>query len=88
MQIVSEFRMQYWLSFLKNSYLQVHLHVGTNEPMNVTFIIAPSFSLLKIDVPFVFIGDDASPGLLVPNLFTSLLTSFEIEVNLKSHRIA
>jgi hypothetical protein len=75
MQIVSEFQMQYWLSFLKNSYLQVHLHVGTNEPMNVTFIRAPSFSLLKIDVPFVFIGDDASPGLSKGPQFIYIITN-------------
>jgi hypothetical protein len=63
MQIVSEFQTQYyWLTFSKNSYLQVHLHGGTDEHMNVTFIRAPSFALLKIDVPLVFIGDDASPG--------------------------
>jgi hypothetical protein len=63
MQIVSEFRTQYWLTFSKNSYLHVHLHVSTNESMNVTFIRAPSSALLKIDVPLVFIRDDASPGL-------------------------
>jgi hypothetical protein len=63
MQIVSEFRTQYWLTFSKKSYLQVHLHAGTDEPMNVTFIRAPSSALLKIDVPLVFIGDDVSPRL-------------------------
>jgi hypothetical protein len=47
----------------EHSYLQVHLHAGTDEPLNVTFMRAPSSALLKIDVPLVFIGDDASPGL-------------------------
>ncbi|XP_062214171.1 uncharacterized protein LOC133915149 [Phragmites australis] len=42
---------------------KVHLHAGTDEPLNVTFMRAPSSALLKIDVPLMFIGDDASPGL-------------------------
>ena len=44
-------------------YFQVHLHAGTDEPLNVTFMRAPSSALLKIDVPLMYIGDDASPGL-------------------------
>jgi hypothetical protein len=47
----------------KKSYLMGHLHAGIDEPLNVTFIRAPSSAFLKIDVPLVFIGDDASPGL-------------------------
>ncbi|CAK7335625.1 unnamed protein product [Dovyalis caffra] len=41
----------------------VHLHAGTDEPLNVTFIRAPSHALLKVDIPLVFRGDDISPGL-------------------------
>lgn len=42
---------------------QVHLHSGTDAPLNVTFIRAPPGTLLKVDIPLVFIGDDVSPGL-------------------------
>uniref|UniRef100_A0ACD5VIH4 Uncharacterized protein n=1 Tax=Avena sativa TaxID=4498 RepID=A0ACD5VIH4_AVESA len=42
---------------------KVHLHAGTDEPLNVTFMRAPSSALLKIDVPLMYIGEDASPGL-------------------------
>ncbi|CAN1195568.1 50S ribosomal protein L25 [Linum perenne] len=41
----------------------LHLHSGTDAPLNITFIRAPSEALLKVDVPLVFIGDDVSPGL-------------------------
>ncbi|KAJ6701793.1 hypothetical protein OIU74_013041 [Salix koriyanagi] len=41
----------------------VHLHAGTDEPLNVTFIRAPSHALLKVDIPLVFRGEDISPGL-------------------------
>jgi large subunit ribosomal protein L25 len=39
------------------------LHAGTDEALNITFMRAPSSALLKIDVPLMFIGEDASPGL-------------------------
>lgn len=42
---------------------QIHLHSGTDAPLNVTFIRAPPGALLKVDIPLVFIGDDVSPGL-------------------------
>ncbi|WVZ05542.1 hypothetical protein V8G54_018888 [Vigna mungo] len=41
----------------------IHLKAGTDAPLNVTFIRAPSRALLKVNVPLVFIGDDVSPGL-------------------------
>ncbi|KAL0698426.1 hypothetical protein Bca4012_054548 [Brassica carinata] len=41
----------------------IHLHSGTDAPLNVTFIRAPPGTLLKVDIPLVFIGDDVSPGL-------------------------
>ncbi|XP_050911517.1 uncharacterized protein LOC127126608 [Lathyrus oleraceus] len=41
----------------------IHLKAGTDAPLNVTFIRAPSDALLKVDIPIVFIGDDISPGL-------------------------
>ncbi|XP_062096888.1 uncharacterized protein LOC133802568 [Humulus lupulus] len=41
----------------------VHLHSGTDAPLNVTFIRAPSHALLKVNIPLVFRGDDISPGL-------------------------
>uniref|UniRef100_A0A6N2KRC1 Uncharacterized protein n=1 Tax=Salix viminalis TaxID=40686 RepID=A0A6N2KRC1_SALVM len=41
----------------------IHLHAGTDEPLNVTFIRAPSHALLKVDIPLVFRGEDISPGL-------------------------
>ncbi|CAN0842631.1 50S ribosomal protein L25, partial [Linum grandiflorum] len=41
----------------------LHLHSGSDAPLNITFIRAPSEALLKVDVPLVFIGDDVSPGL-------------------------
>lgn len=43
--------------------LQLHLHSGTDAPLNVTFLRAPSHALLKVDVPLVFRGEDVSPGL-------------------------
>ncbi|XP_020099355.1 uncharacterized protein LOC109717835 [Ananas comosus] len=42
---------------------KLHLHAGTDAPLNVTFLRAPSSALLKVDVPLVFRGEDASPGL-------------------------
>ncbi|XP_021284081.1 uncharacterized protein LOC110416405 [Herrania umbratica] len=42
---------------------KLHLHAGTDAPLNLTFIRAPSHALLKVDVPLVFIGEDVSPGL-------------------------
>lgn len=44
-------------------FFQIHLHSGTDAPLNVTFIRAPPGTLLKVDIPLVFIGDDVSPGL-------------------------
>ncbi|CAN6914226.1 unnamed protein product [Brassica oleracea] len=41
----------------------IHLHSGSDAPLNVTFIRAPPGTLLKVDIPLVFIGDDVSPGL-------------------------
>ncbi|RZB47485.1 uncharacterized protein LOC114400805 isoform X1 [Glycine soja] len=41
----------------------IHLKAGTDAPLNVTFIRAPSNALLKVDVPLVFRGEDVSPGL-------------------------
>ncbi|XP_028766861.1 uncharacterized protein LOC114724634 [Neltuma alba] len=41
----------------------LHLHAGSDEPLNVTFIRAPSHALLKVNVPLVFRGEDVSPGL-------------------------
>lgn len=42
---------------------KIHLHAGTDAPLNVTFLRAPPEALLKIDVPLVFRGEDVSPGL-------------------------
>lgn len=44
-------------------FVQIHLHAGTDAPLNVTFIRAPSHALLKVDVPLVFRGEDVCPGL-------------------------
>ncbi|KAL5555836.1 hypothetical protein UlMin_038072 [Ulmus minor] len=41
----------------------LHLHSGTDQPLNVTFIRAPSQALLKVNIPLVYRGDDISPGL-------------------------
>ena len=53
--------------YMLNSYLlktsQIHLQAGTDAPLNVTFIRAPSNALLKVEVPLVFRGEDVSPGL-------------------------
>lgn len=48
---------------------QIHLKAGTDAPLNVTFIRAPSRALLKVNVPLVFIGDDVSPGLKKGKLY-------------------
>ncbi|KAK8497148.1 hypothetical protein V6N12_046734 [Hibiscus sabdariffa] len=42
---------------------KLHLHAGTESPLNVTFIRAPSNALLKVDIPLVFRGEDVCPGL-------------------------
>lgn len=42
---------------------KLHLHSGTDAPLNVTFIRAPSHALLKVEVPLVYRGDDVCPGL-------------------------
>ncbi|ERN04274.1 hypothetical protein AMTRI_Chr08g168650 [Amborella trichopoda] len=42
---------------------KLHLHSGTDAPMNVTFLRAPSSAILKVEVPLMFRGEDASPGL-------------------------
>ncbi|MED6169784.1 hypothetical protein PIB30_024598 [Stylosanthes scabra] len=42
---------------------KIHLQAGTDAPLNVTFIRAPSNALLKVEVPLVFRGEDISPGL-------------------------
>ncbi|MQM12327.1 hypothetical protein Taro_045243, partial [Colocasia esculenta] len=42
---------------------KLHLHSGTDSPLNVTFLRAPSHALLKVDVPLVYRGEDACPGL-------------------------
>ncbi|GAV85092.1 Ribosomal_L25p domain-containing protein [Cephalotus follicularis] len=42
---------------------QIHLHAGTDVPLNVTFIRAPTDAWLKVEVPLVFRGEDMSPGL-------------------------
>ncbi|XP_020218824.1 uncharacterized protein LOC109802248 [Cajanus cajan] len=42
---------------------KVHLKAGSDAPLNVTFIRAPSHALLKVEVPLVFRGEDVSPGL-------------------------
>ncbi|WVZ69854.1 LOW QUALITY PROTEIN: hypothetical protein U9M48_018577 [Paspalum notatum var. saurae] len=66
------FRLQVWSEHAGQGELvesvrvlprKVHLHAGTDEPLNITFMRAPSSALLKIDVPLMFIGEDASPGL-------------------------
>lgn len=44
-------------------FCQIHLHAGTDAPLNVTFIRAPSNALLKVEVPLLFRGEDVSPGL-------------------------
>ena len=44
-------------------FFQIHLHAGTDAPLNVTFIRAPSHAVLKVDVPLVFRGEDVCPGL-------------------------
>lgn len=41
----------------------IHLHAGTDKVMNVTFIRAPPTASLKVDVPLIFIGEDACPGI-------------------------
>ncbi|KAJ3671097.1 hypothetical protein LUZ60_008523 [Juncus effusus] len=41
----------------------LHLHSGSDAPLNVTFLRAPSRALIKVDIPLVFRGEDASPGL-------------------------
>lgn len=61
--------------------MQIHLHAGTDAPLNVTFIRAPSDALLKVDIPIVFRGEDVSPGIRKGTLKSaSLLLSEPINV--------
>ncbi|KAH7427251.1 hypothetical protein KP509_10G035800 [Ceratopteris richardii] len=41
----------------------VHLHAGTDALLNATFIRAPPEAKIKVDVPLVFRGKDACPGI-------------------------
>ncbi|KAK4769653.1 hypothetical protein SAY86_027803 [Trapa natans] len=41
----------------------IHLHSGTDAPLNVTFTRAPSHALLKVDVPLLYRGEDVCHGL-------------------------
>ncbi|GAQ91369.1 mitochondrial ribosomal protein L25 precursor [Klebsormidium nitens] len=41
----------------------VHLHAATDEPMNVTFMRVSPDEKITVDVPLLFIGEDACPGL-------------------------
>ncbi|KAH7536680.1 hypothetical protein FEM48_Zijuj03G0010100 [Ziziphus jujuba var. spinosa] len=52
-----------WSVCFAYSALCIHLHAGTDAPLNVTFIRAPSNALLKVEVPLLFRGEDVSPGL-------------------------
>uniref|UniRef100_A0A2P2IRV9 Uncharacterized protein n=2 Tax=Rhizophora mucronata TaxID=61149 RepID=A0A2P2IRV9_RHIMU len=50
----------------------LHLHAATDNPINVTFMRAPSHALLKVDVPLVFRGEDISPGLRKGNYLNTI----------------
>ncbi|KAL5767772.1 hypothetical protein ACOSQ2_014555 [Xanthoceras sorbifolium] len=41
----------------------LHLHAEADVPLNVTLLRAPSQALLKVNIPFVFRGEDALSGL-------------------------
>lgn len=41
----------------------IHINRGTDEIVNVTFIRAPPSALLKVDVPLLYRGEDACPGI-------------------------
>lgn len=41
----------------------IHLHAGTDAILNATFIRAPPEAVIKVDVPLVFRGKDACPGI-------------------------
>lgn len=41
----------------------VHLHAGTDAILNATFIRAPPEAKIRVDVPIVFRGKDACPGI-------------------------
>ncbi|KAF3786994.1 50S ribosomal protein L25 [Nymphaea thermarum] len=42
---------------------RMHLHSGTDEVLNVTFMRAPSGAKFKVNVPLLYRGEDACPGL-------------------------
>lgn len=42
---------------------QVHLHAGTDEILNATFLRAPPEAIIKVDVPLLYRGEDACPGI-------------------------
>ncbi|KAK1576341.1 hypothetical protein Q3G72_013072 [Acer saccharum] len=61
----------------KNDVVEItdslHPHSGTDTPLNVTFLRAPSHALLTVNVPLVFRGEDVSPSLTkVPTACTNM----------------
>ncbi|CAN6485501.1 unnamed protein product [Victoria cruziana] len=42
---------------------RLHLHSGTDEVLNITFMRAPSGSKFKVNVPLLYRGEDACPGI-------------------------
>ncbi|KEH23544.1 50S ribosomal protein L25, putative [Medicago truncatula] len=59
----------------------IHLKAGTDAPLNVTFIRAPSDAWLKVDVPIVFRGDDISPGLKKGYIFPLICDIFAVTMH-------
>lgn len=42
---------------------QLHLHAGNDSLLNVTFLRAPPNERLKVDIPLMFVGEDACVGI-------------------------
>ncbi|XP_021890937.1 uncharacterized protein LOC110809421 isoform X2 [Carica papaya] len=63
LQVHSEFGSDDVIEKVRVLPRMLHLHAGTDAPLNITFLRAPSHALLKVDVPLVFRGQDVSPGL-------------------------
>lgn len=56
------------------------MHAATDEPMNVTFMRVSPDETITVDVPLLFIGEDACPGLKKGVRLAALLLRFILSI--------
>jgi len=64
---------------------QIHINRATDEIVNVTFIRAPPHALLKVDVPLLYRGADACPGIRKGIILVIWLYIFLLSFSSHSH---